>query len=376
MTTLPVFRLEDYFEPREFKAELLFSSSDVESRSLGDLMALASPKRLEQWQQLGLGYTEVRGSVPLREKIAELYASPAITAQQVVTFAGAEEAIYALFQTLLDANDHAVVVTPCYQSLRTLPESRCSVTSVELRPSQQENRWVLPLDALREAVLSRPTKVMVLNFPHNPTGAHLTRQELDAVIALARQADCYLFLDEVYRGLELDGTEALPPVASLYEKGISLGVMSKAYGLAGLRVGWLATPDQAVLDAAMRYKYYLSICNSAPSEFLALVALEAGERILAENRQLIQENYRILSAFISDNPQWVRWTPPQAGCTGLLAFTGVTDIEVFADRVLDETGVMLLPATVYDYPGPYCRISYGRRTMPEALERIRRFLSR
>lgn len=361
---LPVFELEAYFEPREFKAAYLLSSSDLEAPSLQGLLAMADAEDRQRWEQMTLGYTESRGSIALRQTILEQF-YPNLTPLQVLVCAGAEEAIYCAFTTLLQPDDHAVVVTPCYQSLLSIPASRCAVTEVPLNPSD----WSLDLKALEQALLPN-TKLIVVNFPHNPTGTTLPIHQYEELIAIARRQGCYLFFDEVYRLLELDPADRLPPVATQYEKGISLSVMSKAYGLAGLRIGWLACPDQTVIEQALQRKYYLSICNAAPSEALAIIALKNAESLLVRNHALMQTNLKLVDAFLGRHAKYFRWVRPKGGCTGFAEYRGDEPVEQLADRLLQEHNTMLLPGSVYNWPSNYFRLSYGRSSLPEALMRL------
>lgn len=271
---LPTFKLEEYLGAREFKAPFSLCSSDMQSRTVPELLAMADDACTQLWQNLALSYTQPEGLPMLRQEISRLYQD--INAEQVLMFAGAEEGIYCAAHALLTNTDHAIVVVPCYQSLEAIPQSLCDVTLIKLNESQN---WALDLDRIKAAV--RPqTKLIVINFPHNPTGAVIDRKTLFGLIAIARQQGAYIFSDEVYRLLELDENNRLPAIADCYEKGLSLSVMSKAYGLPGLRIGWIVTRSPEVLKQMENMKYYLSICNSAPSEILALIALRAKEAIL------------------------------------------------------------------------------------------------
>jgi aspartate/methionine/tyrosine aminotransferase len=365
----PRFELEHYLAAREFSAPFNLCSSDLESFSMREIVELADTECAALWDQLRLSYTEPRGLPQLRAEISKEYA---LTMDEVLCFAGAEEGIYCMAQALLTPGDHAIVVTPCYQSLEALPASVCPVTSVPLR---YEEQWQLDIQAVEQAV--RPnTKLLVINFPHNPTGALLTCKQQQDLIELARSHDLWIFSDEVYRFLESDAADRLPPIASAYEKGLSLGVMSKAYGLAGLRVGWIACQDRELLEKLSEIKHYLSICNSAPSEVLALIALRTSDTLLTRNQELMQSNLLLLDHFFEEYAEWFEWVRPKGGCIGFPLFKGNDSIDLFADRLLQEEGVLILPGSVYGLSGNHFRIGFGRRSTPEALGRFRCFAKR
>ncbi len=253
MTTLPDFRLESWFSRWEFAARYHLTASDAQSMSLAQLLALAEPADREAFEALHLGYTQTYGAPALREAIASTYQQR--EAADILCFAGAEEGIYIAMRVLLEPGDHAIVVTPNYQAAETIPLSICEVTGVALNP---DDHWSLDIDDVAAAI--RPnTRVVSINFPHNPTGKILERERFDALVASVPRTR-HLALQR--RGVPLPrplGSTHLPQAADVYEKGLSLGVMSKAYGLPGLRIGWIACADRALLQRMERYKHYLSI---------------------------------------------------------------------------------------------------------------------
>lgn len=369
------FALEVHFSHWEFKARHHMTASDAESLSVADLLAMAGPGAAASLQDCWLGYTETKGAPDLLAAVAETY--DRLSPSQILCFAGAEEGIYAAMRVLLTPQDHAIVVVPNYQAAETLPLDICAVTGVPLRA---EEGWRLDLDAVRAAI--RPnTRLISINFPNNPTGAVPDRATFDALVDLCRQHGIWLFSDEVYRLLERDEARRLPQVADVYERGISLNVMSKAYGLPGLRIGWLACPDTALLERIQRYKYYLSICNSAPSERLAVLALGVRDRIIARNRDLIADNLAVLDAFFAGYPALFDWRHPDGGCIGYPKYLGWDGVEAFCRDLLEEEGVLLLPSSIYRSeliaaPEGYFRIGFGRRGIGDGLAAMRRFLDR
>jgi aspartate/methionine/tyrosine aminotransferase len=373
MQALRPFALEVFLSKWEFTARYHLCASDVQSITLSELLGLADAADRAAWDQLYLGYTETRGAPSLRETIASTYDT--VTADQVLTFVGAQEGIFAAMHALLGPDDHAITVIPNYQSVESVPLSLCATTGIALDPRRN---WELDLDHVRGAI--RPnTRAVCINFPHNPTGKVISRQTLDSLISICRERGIYLFSDEVYRLLERRLEMTLPQVADLYEKGLSLGVMSKAYGLPGLRLGWIASKDAALLQRMERVKHYTSICSSAPSELLAQIALKARERILVRNRALIAENLPILEGFFREHAHLFEWSTPDGGSTGFPCYLGSEGVEVFAADLVENAGVLLLPGSVYKSdlgatPTNRFRVSYGRANMADGVAAMRSYL--
>lgn len=369
------FALENYFAKWEFAARHHMTASDVQSMSIGALADLAGPEARDSLMDCWLGYTETEGAPDLRAAIAQTYDSCA--ADDIQCFVGAEEAIYAAMRVLLGAGDHAIVTVPNYQAAESLPLHIGSATGVALR---EDEGWRMDFDAL-EAAIRPETRLVSINFPNNPTGAIPSRADLDRLIDLCRAHDLWLFSDEVYRLLEIDEGKRIPQIADLYEKGISVNVMSKAYGLPGLRVGWIACRDAGLIGRLNRYRHYLSICGSAPSERLALMALEASDTILARNRALIAENRAHLDAFFAEYPALFDWQHPDGGCVAYPRYLGADGVEAFCRDLVEEEGVLLLPASIYhsdlmDTPPDRFRIGMGRTGIEEGLTVMRRWLDR
>ena len=373
MTMLPDFKLETYLAKWEFGSRYHMTASDMETMTVSELLALAEPEDRMAFDTMRLAYIETTGTPALRAAIAGTYAG--LAPEDVLAFAGAEEGIFCAMHALLDKDSHAVVVTPNYQSSETLPLSICATTGVALR--ENEN-WRLDIDALRAAL--RPnTKLVLINFPHNPTGKVIDRATFDAVIQLCAERGIHLFSDEVYRGLERRPDLQLPQAAEVYERGLSLNVMSKAYGLPGLRVGWIACRDRALLSRMEHLKHYLSICNARPSEHLAVIALKARERIIARNLALIDSNLTSVNAFFAEFADLFDWQVPDGGCIGFPRYKGKDGVETFCKRLAEEIGVVLLPSSLYqseltETPIERFRIGFGRSYVPEGLAAMRAWL--
>ncbi|WP_248746117.1 aminotransferase class I/II-fold pyridoxal phosphate-dependent enzyme [Pseudomonas sp. MWU12-2037] len=373
MATLPDFRLETYFSKWEFSARYHMTASDAQSLTIKALLALADASDREAFETLSLGYTQTFGAPELLEVIASTYER--LAPADLLCFAGAEEGLYVAMHALLDKGDHAIVVTPNYQSSETIPLSLCEVTGVALDPEQG---WTLDIDAVAAAI--RPnTRLISINFPHNPTGKILERERFDALVDLCRQHGIYLFSDEAYRLLGLGEGGQLPAVADVYERGLSLAVMSKPYGLPGLRIGWIACQDRGLLSRMERMKHYLSICNAGPSEVLARIALKAREPILARIHQLMRHNLTLLDGFFREFEELFEWYRPDGGCIAYPRYLGAEGVERFATDLVERTGVLLLPSSIYEsalgpVPQDRFRIGYGRAHMEEGLEVFANYL--
>lgn len=367
--TIPPFKLEEFWKRYEFTAPYLLCCSDAESWTLQEILQLADLESKELWQSLNLGYTESPGHPILRKEIAKLYSQ--IDSSQVLTFAGAEEGIYCSMRTLIKPGDHVIVIDPCYQSLATLPESfGAGITRLVL---DYKKGWRLQLHEVQKAFRS-DTKLLVLNYPHNPTGAVLEKEVLEGLIELARKSGAYIFCDEVYRYLEIDEAKRVPAIADAYEKGVSLNVMTKSFGLAGLRIGWLATQDMDFLQKIGSYKLYTSICNSAPSEILALIALRARDRILQRNREIMLANLNILDGFMQRHQTLLSWVRPQSGTMAVLELLIPVSVEKFAEELVEKVGVLIMPGSVFDLPGNFFRLGFGKKNMIKALDLFEQFL--
>jgi aspartate/methionine/tyrosine aminotransferase len=363
------FKLERYFAQHEFTAKYLLSPSDCESLSMSELLQLADAETLTLWHELRLGYTESPGHPLLRAEVARLYQT--ITADDVL-IAAPEEAIFIAMQTLLRPGDHVVTIFPAYQSLYEIARSLgCTVTLWALELGAEG--WQLDLDRLERSLTDR-TRLLILNFPHNPTGYLPSRGEFDALIEIARKHDLYLFSDEMYRLLEYDPARRMPPVCDLYEKGISLSGLSKTFALPGLRLGWLAMQGQALLTSWLSYKDYTTICNSAPSEVLGIMALRAKEAIVARNLNIIYRNLSAAEQFFAERKDRFLWIKPQAGSIAFPRWLGATSVEQFCQDVLAQQNVMIVPGSIFDFPGNHFRVGLGRQNFAEALQRVGAYL--
>ncbi len=362
------FKLEEYFAKYEFKASYLLCASDCESFSVEELLSL-EPKSKNILKNLRLGYTESQGNLDLRVEISNLYVN--MNPENIIVFSGAEEGIFIFMNVFLNKGDHVVVQYPIYQSLQSVAQSiGCEVTKWVM---DEKNNWDLDLNFLQDNI-KKNTKAIVINCPHNPTGYLMSTKKFNAIIEIARKNNITIFSDEVYRLLEYNGNDRLPNMCDCYDKGISLGVMSKAFGLAGLRIGWIATKDTSLLKKLMSFKNYTTICSSAPSEFFSTLALRNKDVILERNLKIIKGNMRILDAFFKKKTSQFSWVKPKAGCIAFPRIKFSEDVEEFCSDLFIKKGVLLLPGTKYDFDDKYFRIGFGRKNMPTGLKLLEGYL--
>lgn len=362
---LEPFKLERFFARYEFSTLFVLCASDPESMTLGELCAL-DPGADERLRALRLGYTESRGAPSLRAAIAALYART--PADRVLVHSGAEEAIFTFLRCALSPGDHAVVQFPAYESLVAVAR----MTGADVTPWRGGSGWRFDVDEL-QSLLRPSTRVIVINSPHNPTGALLTAGEIARIVELARARGAWLFSDEVYRGLER--ASPTPPAAcDLYERAVSLGVTSKVYGLGGLRIGWVATADAAMYEAMAAFKDYLTICNSGPSELLAEVALRHHAQLLERTRTTIARNLDALDGFFARHAARFDWSRPPGGST---TFVGLRDgsADAFCADLVARAGVLLAPSSLFDAGDRHFRIGYGRANLPEAIAALDGYLT-
>lgn len=422
------FKLERYFARHEFSAPYLLCSSDCETLTVGDLLSLESSSRapgnhdarpLTAFLDLRLGYTESLGHPDLRREIATLYEK--VSPDDVLVHAGAEEGIFNFMNTLLEPGDRVVVHSPCYQSLGEV----AAAVGAEVIPwhADPEKGWALDLDWLGDLLGGNPAgglesgaggfervsggrlpagrvKAVVVNFPHNPTGYLPDAGFLKDLSDLSDRHGFIVFCDEVYRGLEHDPDHRLPAFADLNDRAISLGVMSKTYGLAGLRIGWIATRNRGVFDSMAAFKDYTTICSSGPSEFLAALALRHRDKIVERNLGIIRRNLDLLDGFFGRHSDLFDWQRPVAGpiafprlkdraapLKGPSPVVGVSGsgeacaggtAACFCESLVGEAGVLLAPGNLFcDCPGSdRFRIGFGRENLPECLEKFEEFCAK
>jgi aspartate/methionine/tyrosine aminotransferase len=370
MMQIEPFALERYFAKHEFSARYLLSCSDCEALSLTELLAMADAETAELWRGLRLGYTESSGHPLLREAIAGLYGG---LSSSDVLVAAPEEAIFLFMHAVLTPGDHVVCTVPAYQSLTAVARSiGCEVSSWK---PDEDRGWRFDLGILA-SLLRVDTRLVVVNFPHNPTGYVPPRADFEALVDLVRRRAIHLLSDEMYRLLDVDPGASLPAACDLSETAHSLFGLSKSFGLPGLRVGWIASRDRRLINRLAVLKDYTTICASAPSEILAIIALRRRAAIVARQLERLRRNLDVLGRFFAERDILFSWHRPRGGsvCFPRLEFTD--DSQAFCDALVARAGIMLAPSTLFAYGNRHVRIGFGRENLPEVLDRFADYLDR
>lgn len=365
------FGVEIWMNEWETRCELNLAETCVESLTISELLQLCGRNESDLSELLGLKmtYGAIEGSDRLRQAIADHYDKQ--SPENVIVTHGTIGANMLVHKALVERGDRVVAVVPTYQQHYSIPDSiGAEVEKLQLR---QQNGFLPDLDELRR--LATPeTKLIALNNPNNPTGALMDREMLEHVAEIARDADAWILCDEVYRGTDQTGDGLTPSIADIYEKGISTAGMSKAFSLAGLRLGWIAAPRE-IIEAVMIHRDYDTISVGMIDDHFAALALENRERVLARSHAITRGNLEILSDWVMNEPL-ITWVKPKSGTTALLKY----DLEITSRdlcvRLLKKTGVMFTPGSALDMEG-YLRIGYANSPaiLREGLSRVSEFLA-
>ena len=364
------FAIEEFFARYEFSVPHTLCASDCETISIGELLELAEIP-VAELSKLRLGYTETQGHPLLREAIANSYKR--VASHEVIVLGAPEEGIYITMRALLSAGEEVIVMAPAYQSLRNVAEHICGVENIkQWHVHPREQSWEASLDEL-EQLLTAKTRLLVVNFPHNPTGYLPSPAEFEAFLDVVRRRQIWLFCDEMYRGLENGNTPRLPSAADHYQRSIVLSGLSKVHGLPGLRSGWLVVHDAKLRQELINWKNYTTICPPAPSEFLALAAMEVQQDLRNRSQAIVDGNLRAADAFFARWPRLFTWRRPQAGPVALVGLN-VDSAEAFCQRLIEEASLLLLPAIHLDYDDHHVRFGFGRAEVAANLGRLDDYL--
>jgi len=367
------FALERWMTTYETRVEYDLAESGIHPLTTAELLAFdpEPDRRVHELLEVPLNYSEARGTHELRTRIAETYRD--VTADDVLVTTGAIEANYLLFNALLQPGDRVVSVYPAYQQLYTVPEAiGCDVARLELH---EENGYRYDLDELERLVNER-TRMIVVNTPHNPTGAAMSAAACARVYALADAVGAYILADEAYRWLTVDDVPLPPPFRDLGPRAISVGTLSKPFGIPGIRLGWMATTAE-IAARCWAYRDYTSLSPGGLSDYLACRTFANREAILARTHAISAENLKTLRAFIAERADLFSWVEPRGGLLGLLHYHLDLPSETVANRLAEEESVMLAPGSAFGMEG---RLRIGFGTRPDrfitGLERVDRFFTR
>jgi aspartate/methionine/tyrosine aminotransferase len=358
---------------RKVAPDIRFNLSD----SCAASMTLDELSRTGGWidQGMSLEYASLQGDPALRQEIAGLHNDlnyPGVDGryrpEQIVTFCGAQEALRAVYSAVLRHGDEVIVASPCYPSLACMCAEYGAVLKplcLNLQPNGTEKRWRFDLEQL-QSLISPRTRLLVLNSPHNPTGFALNQRERTAIFEMARDADCYLLMDDVSQGINPNGLDLGHRIIE-YDKAVVVSVMSKSFGLGGVRIGWAITTNEVLRESLMAHKAGNSICTSRLDEILALTALRNREQILNCNTELVGSNIRMFSKFIANFSDKISWVPPDAGLLASAEIQCSEPIEDWCLSLARQTGVLLLPLSLFGLKGNFVRIGLGQRNFEAGL---------
>lgn len=373
------FGVETWMNRWETSCRYNLAETCVDSVTVAELLALAGTDEAALARELldtRLDYGAIEGSERLRRAIAALYDTA--SADDVLVTHGAIGANHLAYAGLVSAGDLVVSIVPTYQQHTSIPESLgAEVRTLALR---EADGWRPDLDELRRLADGRATLIAVVN-PNNPTGALLAPAEIDGIVAVARECGAWLLADEVYRGVDQAGDGTSPSFVDRYERTVGVGSMSKAFSLAGLRLGWVVAPAEA-RAAVMRHRDYSVISVGKVDDLLASIALEARDALLARNRAITRGNAALVEAWVEGEPH-VSWVRPGGGTTALLRYDLPaasplpSSSEALCVRLLEEEGVLLTPGSALDMEG-YLRLGYACEPsmLVAGLERLSAFLAR
>ena len=334
------FRVEEWMNEYEMDAEYNIAETCVESLTVEELLNFSDDPaaRLEEIKKMQLTYGDIKGSAAFKKGVSSLYES--VKPENILPSHGAIGANFLLLYSLVESEDEVVSVFPTYQQLYSIPESfGAEVKKLDLR---YEDGFLPDLEKLKSLV-SEKTKLIAINNPNNPSGVVMKREILEKIVEIARNADAYLLADEVYRGFDLE--EKIPSVADLYEKGISVGSMSKVFSLAGLRMGWIAGPKE-VIELCQLHRDYTTISNGMISDYLSTIALENKDKIIERNLTKVKKQLAILDRWVQ-NEELVEYVKPNGGTTAFLKYRLDLDSETFAKKLFKEKGVLVVPGIAF-----------------------------
>ena len=364
------FAVEEWMNEYEVGARFNIAETCVDSVSLDELFALTGEDKarfLADFSTRRLTYGDIVGSDDLRGGICGFYKT--VHPEEIVPTHGAAGANHHVFCSLISAGDRVVSIMPTYQQLYSIPASIGA--DVAVMHLKQENDYLPDLDELR-ALVTPETKMICINNPNNPTGALMSREQMEEIVEIARGVGAYILCDEVYRHLTQEDSWS-ESIADLYEKGISVSSMSKVFSLAGLRMGWIATHDEAALCAFLSHRDYNLISCGMFDDAVASIALRHSDAMLRRNQTIVRENLAILDAWVAAHEHFY-YTKPKAGTTALVYYDFDVPSYDFCKRMYRETGAFVTPGDCFEQPHSM-RIGYAcdKQTLTEGLAALAAF---
>ncbi|PKO12216.1 MAG: aspartate aminotransferase [Chloroflexi bacterium HGW-Chloroflexi-10] len=370
---IAAFETEHFYAKYEFNTPYQLCNSDCETVTVAELLSMAGVS-MEEFGRLSLGYTETLGNPRFREMIAQSYAH--VKPEDVVMLATPVEGIYLIARAALEPGDEVIVLSPAYDALINTFEHVVGAGNVRKWAfTPGDGQWDLDFTQLR-ALISARTRMLVVNFPHNPTGYLPTQAQLQELAQVVEAYDLILFCDEMYFGLLHSGTPAISSAVDVTPRAVVLSGLSKTYGLPGLRTGWLVVQDKALRDTIINWKFYTSICPPAPSEFLGMAAWQVREELRKRSVAQIENNLQLAEAFFARHTGLFTWRRPMAGSTALVGMD-VPSVTVYAAELAAQAGVLIQPARTLGIDDDrHFRMGLGRKGFAAALEKFEAWLNK
>lgn len=366
------FAVEEWMNAWEVGAKYNIAETCVDSISMNDLFELTGEDKTEFLNRLcarRLSYGDIEGLPEFRKGVCGLYKT--LNIENIVPTHGASGANHHVFYSLISPGDRVVSIMPTYQQLYSIPESYGA--DVQILHLSKENNYLPDLEKLRRLVTPE-TKMICINNPNNPTGALMSEQMLREIVEIARSADAWILCDEVYRHLSQED-DWCPSIVDLYEKGISVSSMSKAFSLAGLRLGWIATHDMSVVKSCLSHRDYNLVSCGVFDEMLAAAALKHSDKLLERSRKIVRENLQILDDWVGSEPH-VSYVKPQAGTTALVYYDLDISSYEFCEEMYKKTGAFVTPGDCFEVPHSM-RIgyAYGKQDLIDGLKAISEYIA-
>ena len=364
------FLVEQFMNTYEHEVELNLAETCVNPFTLGEFLALIGQENFfEELKKTQLTYGFIKGSPNLRQGLANLYDH--MEPENILVAGGAIGANFLVFYSLVEPGDTVISVFPAYQQLYSVAKSFGA--NVKLLPLREDNQW-LPDDAELAELVDDKTKLIVINNPNNPTGSLIDANLLKRICAISEEADAYLLCDEAYRGLYVRPNDSVPSAVDISERAIVTGSFSKAFSLAGLRLGWIAA-SREIIEECMLHRDYTTISHGVIDDALAALAVKHVDRIYKRNLEIIRANHLVLSRWIENEPL-IDWIPPRAGSVAFLRHNVKMPSEDLCLRLIQDKGTFLVPGSCFEMEG-FLRIGYGgeTETLKAGLSRIKDFLN-
>jgi aspartate/methionine/tyrosine aminotransferase len=336
-----------------------------------EILDLADAECRDLWEKLDLDYNDYRGHIRLREAITTRYRTLGADDILVVT---PEEGIFIALNVLLDPGDEVIVVHPTFPAMHDIPKAiGCTVTPWPIEATEWGG-WRLDTDFLNRTISSK-TKLIVLNIPNNPTGYMPVRPDIQRVANIADKTGAWILCDETYRGMEHDPGADLQSMADIYPRAIALGGVNKI-GLAGSRIGWLASRNRSAIAECFGFKDYTTLYPSVPSEILALIAMRNFGHLAARNRRIILENVGLAEGFFNSKPEWFRWSAPSGGSTAFPKLRSPYKVSDLCDRAASEAKILVIPDRIFYINQNRFRIGFGRKDFGQVLAMFSDFMEK